>query len=52
MDSEVSVVVENQGEERKEDCMECMFVELGQVSRDTQGSGFWGVSDPGMYRRL
>lgn len=40
MNTEVTVAVENAGEEKKATtCTECALVELGAVSEDTQGFG-------------
>ena len=52
VNTEVTAVVENKSEEKREEsCTECVFVELGQVSKDTQG-GFWGFPDGGVNKQL
>lgn len=51
VNTEVTAVVENESEEkREENCTECVFVELGEVSKDTQGFGTQGW-DGGIWFR-
>lgn len=54
MNAEVSAVVEkNKGEEKgEESCTECVFMELGQVTRDTKSFWVGYGSDPGWQKRF
>lgn len=50
VNTEVTAVVEKQSEERtQESCTERVFVELGQVTKETKG-GSWGNYDGGIFR--
>ena len=53
MNAEVTAVVENdKSEERgEESCTECVFMELGQVSRDTKSFWVGYGSDSGLQKR-
>jgi hypothetical protein len=51
MNNEISIQVENTTDEKTEVRREGECVELGQVSKDTQG--FWGnFAEAGVYRSI
>ena len=53
MNTDVTAVVDEKAAEhsKEERCTESFFVELGQVSKDTQG-GFWGLPDGGFFKQF
>lgn len=53
MNAEVTAIVENKKDEEKgeESCTECVFMELGQATRDTKGSWVGYASDTGLHKR-